>query len=164
MFSFDNNQLDANQIFEIAKQQGIRPLRVAINANGYSAARAFWDKVADEKLANEELLVHSRVVTMASKSKGVVGISKLLESVSISAKKIGIQIGRKALVDSILPKLEKANLVVVIGEKVFSNPNIISVGNVEFTKEISDENFLLSQSADEVRKALKLYRYVKNLK
>lgn len=164
MFSFDNNQLDANQIFEIAKQQGISPLRVAINANGYSAARTFWDKVVDEKLTNEELLVHSRAVTMASKSKGVVGISKLLESVSISAKKIGIQIGRKALVDSILPKLEKANLVVLIGEKVFSNPNIVSVSKVEFTKEISDENFLLSQSADEVRKALKLYRYVKNLK
>lgn len=164
MFSFDNNQLDANQVMEIAKLQGISPLRVAINANGYSAARCFWDKVSDEKLANEELLVHSRVVTMTNKSKGVVGVSKLLESVSISANKIGIQIDRKALVNSILPKLEKANLVVVIGEKVFSNPNIISVGNAEFTKEISDENFLLSQSADEVRKALKLYRYVKNLK
>lgn len=164
MFSFDDNQLNANQVIEIAKQQGISPVRVAINANGYSAARTFWDKVVNEKLANEELLVHSRVVTMTIKNKGVVGISKLLESVSISAKKIGIQIGRKALVDSILPKLERANLVVVIGDRVFSNPNIISAGDIELTKEISDENFLLSQSADEVRKALKLYRYVKNLK
>lgn len=59
MFSFDNNQLNANQVMEIAKQQGVSPLRVAINANGYSAARSFWDKVVEIDTNSEKYPVVS---------------------------------------------------------------------------------------------------------
>lgn len=42
MFDFNEYKLTEEQVIEIAKQDGLPPLRVAINANGYRHVQHIW--------------------------------------------------------------------------------------------------------------------------
>ncbi|QVW27768.1 protein of unknown function DUF3987 [Hafnia phage Pocis76] len=59
MFNFDTNKLSPQQIIEMAKAQGISPLRVAINSNGYRQSSSFWGSVQDVNSGNDRYPVIS---------------------------------------------------------------------------------------------------------
>lgn len=47
MFDFIEDKLTDDQIMKIATQDGLLPLRVAINANGYRQSQRFWGSVEE---------------------------------------------------------------------------------------------------------------------
>lgn len=59
MFNFDTNKLNPQQILDLANAQGISPLRVSINANGYRQSSSFWGEVVDVNSGNDRYPVIS---------------------------------------------------------------------------------------------------------
>lgn len=59
MFDFDTNKLTPQQIIAMAESQGISPLRIAINANGYRQSSSFWGEVKDVNSGNDRYPVIS---------------------------------------------------------------------------------------------------------
>lgn len=166
MFSFDNNQLKANQVMEIAKHQGVSPLRVAINANGYSAARSFWNKPVERELSHLEFAFVEAGIKLAARSRGVVGLKAVQSQICRNSDEIKRAYINGDVSDKIIPALEEKNVIILIGEKVFFNPDCLTKEFKPTCSKLSEdyENWLSKQDVDELRLAMKLYRYVKNLK
>lgn len=59
MFDFERNHLSPQQIIEIANKEGLSPLRVAINSNGYRQAQSFWEDPKDISNSNDRYPVIS---------------------------------------------------------------------------------------------------------
>ena len=81
MFDFNEDKLTDEQIMSIAKQDGIPPLRIAINANGYRHVQHLWGQPdASEVYRDEALGVMIKLIRkMARNGKGVLGIRSLYE-------------------------------------------------------------------------------------
>ena len=82
MFDFTEERLTDEQIMGIAKQDGIPPIRVAINANGYRQTQRLWGQPdASEFYIDEELGVLIKIIRkMAMNGKGVLGVRSLYET------------------------------------------------------------------------------------
>lgn len=59
MFNFETTTMPAEQIIEIANAQGLKPIRVSINANGYRKSTSFWGDIKDVAGANDKYPVIS---------------------------------------------------------------------------------------------------------
>ena len=58
-FSFETNKLTPKQIIELADAQGLSPVRVSIQANGYRQSASFWGEVNDVNNGNDRYPVIS---------------------------------------------------------------------------------------------------------
>ncbi|QHR74751.1 DNA helicase [Escherichia phage herni] len=58
-FSFETNKLTPKQIIELADAQGLSPVRVSIQANGYRQSSSFWGEVNDVNNGNDRYPVIS---------------------------------------------------------------------------------------------------------
>ncbi|QGH77388.1 hypothetical protein [Escherichia phage BEBK14] len=58
-FSFETSQLSPKQIIETAESQGISPVRVSIQANGYRQSSSYWGQVEDINGGNDRYPVIS---------------------------------------------------------------------------------------------------------
>lgn len=59
MFGFNDQKLTSQEITRIADQQGIAPIRVAIQRNGYKSSSGFWEPVKDIAGASDKYPVIS---------------------------------------------------------------------------------------------------------
>lgn len=128
MFDFNEDKLTEEQVIEIAKQDGLPPLRVAINANGYRHAQHLWGcPDASEVYKNGALGVLINIIRkMAKNGKGVLGIRSLYE-VARRAKRIkgGNDRLMARIKDEFIPALESMNLACLIGDKIYVHPAIL---------------------------------------
>ena len=54
MFDFNDDKLTVEQVMAISAQDGLPPLRVAINANGYRQSQSFWKSPVEIDSANDK--------------------------------------------------------------------------------------------------------------
>lgn len=170
MFNFYEEKLTDEQIMNIAIQDGLPPLRVAINANGYRHVQHLWGHpYASEVYRDEALGVLIKLIRkMARNGKGVVGV----KSVHEGARKIKPFVGCFDLMarikDEFIPALEEMNLVCLIGDKIYAHPAIIDECWQPNFKTYEGENvsrlpYHLRYSEEEVEIAIEFYRKAKSL-
>lgn len=171
MFDFNEEKLTEEQIMNIAIQDGLPPLRVAINANGYRQAQLLWGKPDASSIYNgSELAVMIKMIRkMARNGKGVLGIRSLYEGYRRARRIKGGNARIMARIkDEMIPELEKMNLVCLIGDKIYVHPAIIEESWQPNFKTYEGEHpsrlpYHLRYSEDEVEKAIQLYRKAKSL-
>ena len=170
MFDFNEDKLTEEQVIKIANQDGLPPLRVAINANGYRHSTAFWGSIDTSDVYNgDELGVLIKIIRkMGVNGKGVVGIRSLYEG----ARKLKPFAGRDGMMlvikDKLIPELDKMNVTCLIGDKVYVHPAIIGESWQTNFKTYEGEHasrlpYHLRYSEDEVEMAMEFYRKAKSL-
>lgn len=170
MFDFTEERLTDEQIMGIAKQDGIPPIRVAINANGYRHVQHLWGQPDSSQVyIDEDLGVLIKLVRkMARNGKGVLGVRSLYET----ARKVKPFEGRNGIMvrikDELIPALEEMNLVCLIGDKIYIHPAIIDEYWQPNFKTYEGEHasrlpYHLRHSEEEVEKAIEFYRKAKSL-
>ena len=94
MFNFDEDKLTDEKVMEVARQDNLPPLRVAINANGYRQSFKFWPS-AEEMLCVKLSYKYGVVVSRISRQgwKGAVGIRSLYEAI----RKVQPFVGREGI-------------------------------------------------------------------
>lgn len=165
MFNFNEDKLTAEQVMNIARQDGLSPVRIAINANGYRQSTVFWGSIdASEVYAGDELGVLIKIIRkMGVNGKGVVGVRSVYEC----ARKIKPFVGRNGVMllikDKLIPELDKMNVTCLIGDKVYVHPALTDLSwELEF-KVYEGEHpsrlpYHLRYSEEEVEVAMDLYR------
>ena len=171
MFNFDEEKLTDEQIMNIAIQDGLPPLRVAISYNGYRQTQGFWGN-PDASLIHKDSLramLVGLIRKMAKNGKGVVGIRSLYEGAR-RAKRVkgGNTMLMARIKDEIIPALEEMNLVCLIGDKIYVHPAIMDWYWVPNFKTYEGDHasrlpYHLRYSEEEVEKAIDLYRKAKSL-
>ena len=170
MFDFNKDKLTDEQIMSIAKQDGIPPLRIAINANGYRHVQHLWGQPdASEVYRDEALGVMIKLIRkMARNGKGVVGV----KSVHEGARKIKPFVGcvdiMARIKDELIPALDKMNITCLIGDKIYVHPAIINEYWQPNFKTYDGEHpsrlpYHLRYSEEEVEIAVDFYRKAKSL-
>lgn len=174
MFDFIDEKLSDEKVMEVATRDGLPPLRVAINANGYRQSQKFWcdpKEMLGAKLNYEHGVVIKKIWKQAINGKGVVGIRSVYEAirkVQPFEDRIGIMIHLR---DKILQALQDAGIVCVIGEKVYAHPYLLGMYARDISKwcsqwrdiEPESNDLIHGYDADEVRKAIEFYRKAKSL-
>ena len=181
MFDFNEDKLTDDQVMEVARQDNLLPLRVAINANGYRQTFKFWcsaEEMLRLKLCYRYGVVVGRISQQGRKGKGVVGIRSLYEAI----RKVQPFVGREGIMhdlkSNIIPALQDAGIVCFIGDKIFVHPALVGMDErdvytwcsqyrsdarrshyVEPTKPTAIHGY----DADEVEKAIQFYRKAKAL-
>lgn len=170
MFNFDEDKLTDEHIMNIAIQDGLPPLRVAINANGYRHVQHLWGRPDSSEVYRDEALgvLIKLIRKMARNGKGVVGIKSLYEGARKIKQFIGIVGVMNILKDEMIPELEKMNLVCLIGDKIYVHPAIIDESWQPNFKTYEGEHanrlpYHLRYSEEEVEKAIQFYRKAKSL-
>lgn len=171
MFDFTEEKLTDEQIMSIAKQDGLPPLRVAINANGYHHVQHLWGQPDASSIykgeAVEILLTAIRTESIAR--RGVVGLQKSYDLIRKLKRFKGDNDGlMERIKDEMIPALEKANLVCLIGDKIYVHPAIIGESWHPNFKTYEGEHtsrlpYHLRYDEEEVEAAIKLYRKAKSL-
>lgn len=170
MFDFNEDKLTEEQVIKIAKQDGLPPLRIAINANGYRQSTAFWGSIdTSEVYSGDELGVLIKIIRkMGVNGKGVVGIRSLYEG----ARKLKPFAGRDGMMlvikDKLIPELDKMNVTCLIGDKVYVNPALTDLSWQPNFKTYKGEHtsrlpYHLRYSKEEVERAVDFYRKAKSL-
>lgn len=169
MFDFTEEKLTDEQIMSIAKQDGIPPLRVAINANGYRHVQHIWGQPnASEVYRDESLGILIKLISrMATSGKGVVGIRSLYEA----ARKVEPFVGFSGLINHLkseLAHIDKMNITCLIGDKIYVHPAIVGGSWRPNFKTYEGEHasrlpYHLRYSEEEVEKAIEFYRKAKSL-
>lgn len=169
MFDFNEDKLTDEQVIQIAMQDGLPPLRVAINANGYRSSNKFWGQPdASEVYRDESLGILIKLISrMATNGNGVVGIRSLYEN----ARKVEPFVGFSGLMNHLKSELlyiEKMNITCLIGDKVYVNPAIIDEYWQPNFKTYEGEHasrlpYHLRYSEEEVEMAVEFYRKAKSL-
>lgn len=164
MFDFTEEKLTDEQIMSIAKQDGIPPLRVAINANGYRHVQHLWGQPdASEVYKDESLGVLIGLIRkMALNSKGVVGIKSLYET----ARKVEPFVGCSDVMGHLkseLAYIDKMNITCLIGDKIYVHPAIIEESWQPNFKTYEGEHasrlpYHLRYSEEEVEAVMEFYR------
>lgn len=170
MFNFNDDKLTEEQVIEIAKQDGLPPLRIAINANGYRQSTALWGAIdTSEVYSGDELCVLIKIIRkMGVNGKGVVGIRSLYEGAR-KLKPFAVRDGLMLLIkDKLIPELDKMNFTCLIGDKVYVNPFLTDLSWQPNFKACDGERsgrlpYHLRYSEKEVEKAVKFYRKAKSL-
>lgn len=170
MFDFNEDKLTEEQVIEIAKQDGLPPLRIAINANGYRQSKAFWGSIdTSDVYGGDELGVLIKIISkMGVNGKGVVGIRSLYEG----ARKLKPFAGRDGIMllikDKLITELDKMNVTCLIGDKVYVNPALTDLSWQPNFKVCEGEHpgrlpYHLRYSEEEVEVAMEFYRKAKSL-
>ena len=170
MFDFNEDKLTEEQVIKIANQDGLPPLRVAINANGYRHSTAFWGSIdTSEVYSGDELGVLIKIIRkMGVNGKGVVGIRSLYEG----ARKLKPFAGRNGMMlvikDKLIPELDRMNVTCLIGDKVYVNPVLTDLSWQPNFKTYEGEHasglpYHLRYSEEEVEIAVEFYRKAKSL-
>lgn len=170
MFDFNEDKLTEEQVIEIAKQDGLPPLRIAINANWYRQSTAFWGSIdTSEVYSGDELGVLIKIIRkMGVNGKGVVGIRSLYEG----TRKLKPFAGRDGMMlvikDKLIPELDKMNVTCLIGYKVYVNPALTDLSWQHNFKTYEGEHvsrlpYHLRYSEGEVEMAVEFYRKAKSL-
>lgn len=124
MFNFDEDKLTDEKVMEVAKQDNLPPLKVAINANGYRKSFGFWSSV--EEMLCVKLSYKYGVVV--HKIKRISGNSGALNTRQLYASVIKVQpfVGRDGIFhdlnNNILPSLQDAGIICRIGDKIYAHP------------------------------------------
>ena len=170
MFDFNDDKLTEEQVIEISKQDGLPPLRIAINAKGYRQSTAFWGSIdTSEVYSGDELGVLIKIIRrMGVNGKGVVGIRSLYEG----ARKLKPFAGRDGMMlvlkDKLIPELDKMNVTCLIGDKVYVNPALTDLSWQPNFKTYEGEHasrlpYHLRYNEGEVEKAIEFYWKAKSL-
>lgn len=170
MFDFNEDKLTAEQVIKIAEQDGIPPLRIAINANGYRQSAEFWGSIdTSEVYAGDELGALIKIIRkMAVNGRGVVGVRSVYEG----ARKIKPFVGRSGVMllikDKLIPELDKTNVTCLIGDKVYVHPALTDLSWEPNFKVYEGEHpsrlpYHLRYGEEEVEKAIEFYRKAKSL-
>ena len=170
MFDFNEDKLTEEQVIKIAKQDGLPPLRIAINANGYRQSTAFWGSIdTSEVYSGDELGALIKIIRkMGVNGKGVVGIRSLYEG----ARKLKPFAGRDGMMlvikDKLIPELDKMNVTCLIGDKVYVNPALTDLSwqpnfKIYEGEHVSRLPYHLRYSEEEVEKAVEFYRKAKSI-
>ena len=171
MFDFNEEKLTDERIMNIAIQDGLPPLRVAINANGYRHVQHLWGQPDASSIYkdSEQAMMVGLIRKMARNGKGVVGIRSLYE---VARREKRVKGGNARLMarikDELIPALEEMNLVCIIGDKIYAHPAIIEESWQPNFKNYEGEHasrlpYHLRYSEDEVDKAIEFYRKAKSL-
>lgn len=177
MFDFNEDKLTDEQIVEVASLDGLPPLRVAINANGYRQSNKFWcsaEEMSCLRFDRKHGIVAQKIHEQAKRGKGVVGIRSTYEAI----RKIQPFVGRDGVMfdlkERVLPSLELAGIICVIGDKIYAHPALVGMDNLDARKWLgawrtegrksqSEPELIHGYDADEVRKAIEFYRKAKSL-
>lgn len=170
MFDFNEEKLTDEQIMNIAIQDGLPPLRVAINANGYRHVQHLWGEPDASEVYRDEALgvLINFIRKMARNGKGVVSV----KSVHEWARKIKPFVGcidiMARIKDELIPALESMNLACLIGDKIYVHPAIIDEYWQPNFKTYEGEHasrlpYHLRYSEEEVEAAVEFYRKAKPL-
>ena len=172
MFDFNEDKLTDAQVMEVAMRDGLPPLRVAISHNGYRQSQRLWcdpKEMLSQKLNREQSVVVQRYWSQAENGKGVVGVRSLYDAIR-KVKPFSCRSGvMHDLKDNILPALQSAGIVCLIGDKVYSHPYLVGM----YAKDVNNwcdawrtddsKDLIHGYDADEVRKAIEFYRKAKSL-
>lgn len=170
MFDFTEDKLTDEQIMNTATQDGLLPLRVAINANGYRQSQKYWCAV--EELLNVNLNRKSGVVVrkihdQSRNGKGVVGIRSTYEALRKVQPFVGLSGFMNELKNNTLPSLQDSGIICLIGDKIYVHPYIVSMHAIEVEEwckswsageHASRLPYHLRYSEEEVEAAMDLYR------
>lgn len=182
MFDFIEDKLTDEQIMKIAMQDGLPPLRVAINANGYRQSVKYWcsaEEMLCVRLDRKLGVVAHRIHDQAKRGKGVVGIRSTYEAIRKLIPFVGRNGVMNDLKDSILPALQDTGIICVIGDKIYAHPALVGMDGRDVykwcnawraverrkaqSKLQSSSDLIHGYDADEVRKAIDFYRKAKSL-
>lgn len=172
MFDFNEDKMTDEEIMEVAMRDSLPPLRVAINANGYRQTFKYWcstEEMSCVRLDRKHSVVAQRIHEQAKRGKGVVGIRSTYEAI----RKVQPFVGRfgvmSDLKDNVLPALQDAGIICVIGDKIYAHPALVGMDNLDVRRwcnvwRADDRSDLIhGYDADEVRKAIEFYRKAKSL-
>ncbi len=170
MFDFNEEKLTDEHIMNIAIQDGLPPLRVAINANGYRHVQHLWAQPDASEVYRDEVLgvLINLIRKMARNGKGVVSV----KSVHEGARKIKAFVGcldiMARIKDELIPAIEEMNLACLIGDKVYVHPVIIDEYLQPNFKTHEGEHasrlpYHLRYSEEEVEIAIEFYRKAKSI-
>ena len=170
MFDFNEDKLTDEQIMSISKQDGIPPLRIAINANGYRHVQHLWGQPdASEVYKDESLGVLIKLISrMAINGRGVVDIKSLCEGLRREKRFNGENAELMTWIKGELAYIDRMNITCLIGHKIYVNPAIINGSWQPSFKTYDGEHpsrlpYHLRYSEDEVEKAIEFYRKAKSL-
>ena len=171
MFDFKDEKLTYEQVINIAEQDGLSPVRIAINANGYRQSTAFWGSIdVSNVYKGDELAIIIKYLEKIIKiGSYMVTVRNLYESIRKVKPFVTQEIRlHQRLHDEIIPQLEKMNLVCLIGNKIYISPALadsswnpkLKEREVEHTSRLP---YHLRYSEEEVEVAMELYRKAKLL-
>ncbi|QXV81892.1 hypothetical protein bas03_0065 [Escherichia phage JulesPiccard] len=170
MFDFTEEKLTDEQIMQIAARDGLPPLRVAINANGYRQSQSFWCSVEEllcAKLDSKSGVVVLKIHDQSRNGKGVVGIRSTYEALRKVKPFAGLNGVMHDLKNNILPSLQDVGIICLIGDKIYVHPYIIGMHAIEVEEwcdpcpAVEQDTRLpyhLRYSEEEVEMAMDLYR------
>lgn len=180
MFNFDEDKLTDEKVMEVAKQDNLQPLRVAINANGYRKSFRFWCS-AEEMLC---VKLSYKYGVAVHKIKRISGNSGVLKARHLYASVIKVKpfIGNddifSDLNNNILPSLQDAGIICRIGDRIYVHPALVGMSERDVYNWCSQYRSDAPRShyvepikpptihgydADEVEKAIQFYRKAKSL-
>ncbi|GCG54433.1 hypothetical protein [Escherichia coli] len=175
MFDFNEDKLTNDEIMKIAMRDGLPPLRVAINANGYRQSQSFWcsvEELLSAKLNSKSGVVMCKIHGQSRNGKGVVGIRSTYEALRKVKPFAGLNGVMHDLKNNILPSLQDAGIICLIGDKIYVHPYIVGMHAIEVEEWCDtwavDEHasrlpYHLRYDEDEVEKAIEFYRKAKSL-
>ena len=175
MFDFIEDKLTNEQIMQIAVQDGLPPLRVAINANGYRQSQRFWcsvEELLSTKLNSKLGVVVRKIHGQSRNGKGVVGIRSTYEALRKVQPFVGLGGVMYDMKNNILPSLQDAGITFLIGDKIYVHPYVVGMNAIEVEEwcnawgegeHSSRLPYHLRYSEEEVEKAVEFYRKAKSL-
>lgn len=175
MFDFTEDKLTDEQIMKTATQDGILPLRVAINANGYRHSQKYWCAVEDllsVKLNRKSGMVVRKIHAQSRNGKGVVGIRSTYEALRKVQPFVELNGVMHDLKNNILPSLQDAGIICLIGDKIYVHPYIVGMHAIEvegWSNQLDECEhpsrlpYHLRYSEEEVEMAMEFYRKAKLL-
>lgn len=175
MFDFNEDKITNDEIMKIAVRDGLPPLRVAINANGYRQSQSFWCSVGEllcAKLDSKSGVVVRKIHGRSRNGKGVVGIRSTYEALRKVKPFAGLNGVMHDLKNNILPSLQDAGIICLIGDKIYVHPYMVGMHAIEVEEWcdtwVVDEHssrlpYHLRHSEEEVGVAIEFYRKAKSL-
>ena len=175
MFDFNYEKMTDEQIRKVAMHDRLPPLRVAINANGYRQSQKYWCGVEEllcTKLNSKSGVVLRKIHSQSRNGKGVVGIRSTYEALRKVKPFAGLNGVMHDLKNNILPSLQDAGIICLIGDKIYVHPYMVGMHAIEVEEWcdnlVVDEHasrlpYHLRYSEEEVEKAVDFYRKAKSL-
>lgn len=175
MFDFNEDKLTDDEIMKIAMRDGLPPLRVAINANGYRQSQRFWcsvEELLSTKLNSKLGVVVRKIHDQSRNGKGVVGIRSTYEALRKVQPFVGLGGVMYDMKNNIMPSLQGAGIICLIGDKIYVHPYVVGMHAIEVEEWCNawDEGehtsrllYHLRYSEEEVEMAIEFYRKAKSI-
>lgn len=170
MFDFNEYKLTDDEIMKIAMLDGLPPLRVAINANGYSHVQHLWGRPDASEVYRDEVLgvLINFIRKIARNGNGLVSVKSVHEWALKIESFLGCLDIMARIKDELIPALDKMNITCLIGDKIYVHPAIIWESWEPNFKTYEGEHvsrlpYHLRYSEEEVEVAVGFYRKAKSL-